>query len=81
MQVFNHWALADLVPYIDWTPFFSAWELAGRYPRILQDEVVGEEARRLHHDALQLLDRIVREGLLEARAVVGIFPPGADRAP
>ncbi len=74
VQVFSDWSLADLVPYIDWTPFFSAWELAGRFPRILDDEVVGEEARRLHLDALALLDRIVGEKLLTARAVMGIFP-------
>ena len=80
LQVFNQWSLADLVPYIDWTPFFSAWELAGRYPRILNDEVVGEEARRLHQDALRLLDQIVNEKLLEARAVVGLFPANAVNA-
>ena len=73
VQVFNDWSLADLVPYIDWTPFFSAWELAGRYPRILDDAVVGIEARQLHADALLLLDQIVSEKLFVARAVIGLF--------
>jgi 5-methyltetrahydrofolate--homocysteine methyltransferase len=66
--------LAGLIPFIDWTPFFSAWELAGRYPRILNDEKVGTEARRLHQDALAMLERLVAERWLTARAVVGIFP-------
>ena len=74
VQVFNDWSLEDLVPYIDWTPFFSAWELAGKFPRILNDEVVGEEARRLHADALTMLDEIVSQKLLVARAVIGLFP-------
>jgi len=66
-------SLADLVPYIDWTPFFISWELSGKYPDILQDKVVGETASKLHQDALQLLDKIIKERLLEARAVFGIF--------
>jgi 5-methyltetrahydrofolate--homocysteine methyltransferase len=53
--------LAELVPYIDWTPFFQTWELAGRYPRILEDEVVGEEAKRLFADAQAMLNKIVSE--------------------
>ncbi|HEV2291665.1 MAG TPA: methionine synthase, partial [Gemmatimonadales bacterium] len=65
--------LAELVERIDWTPFFQAWELKGRYPDILRDPTVGETARSLHADALALLDRITQEGLLEARAVYGFF--------
>jgi len=66
--------LEELVPYIDWTPFFSSWELAGKFPEILRDEVVGEQASLLYNDALAMLERIVKEGWLEARAVWGIFP-------
>ncbi len=74
VRAFTHWPLADLVARIDWTPFFQTWELAGHYPAILDDPVVGEAARALFTDAQGLLDRIVREGLLEARAVVGFWP-------
>ncbi len=78
VQVFKDWPLDDLIPYIDWTPFFATWELAGRYPRILEDEVIGEEARRLHADALRMLDDIVANRRLQARAVVGLFPANSD---
>ncbi len=77
VHVFAPFPLADLVPYIDWTPFFRAWEMAGAFPEILDDAVVGEQARALHRDAHALLDEIVREGLLEARGVAGIFPANA----
>jgi 5-methyltetrahydrofolate--homocysteine methyltransferase len=70
--------LDELVGRIDWTPFFQAWELKGRYPAILEDPAVGETARSLHADALTLLERIVRDGLLEARAVFGFFPAERD---
>jgi 5-methyltetrahydrofolate--homocysteine methyltransferase len=63
-----------LVDFIDWTPFFQAWELAGRYPKILQDEVVGEEARKLFADAQAMLKKIVNEKWLTANAVFGLFP-------
>jgi 5-methyltetrahydrofolate--homocysteine methyltransferase len=66
--------LAELVDYIDWTPFFQAWELAGRYPAILEDPKVGAAARNLFADAERMLERIVGEALLEARAAVGVFP-------
>ncbi|WP_332673537.1 methionine synthase [Aromatoleum sp.] len=66
--------LADLVPFIDWGPFFQTWDLAGRYPKILDDEVVGEAARNVFHDAKAMLDRVIAEGWLEARAVFGLFP-------
>lgn len=66
--------VATLRNYIDWTPFFMTWSLAGKYPRILQDEVVGEEARRLFADANAMLDKLDADGLLQPRGVVGLFP-------
>jgi 5-methyltetrahydrofolate--homocysteine methyltransferase len=66
--------LADLVAYIDWTPFFATWELRGAYPAILDDARLGSAARDLHRDALDLLDRMVRERRLTANAVVGFWP-------
>jgi 5-methyltetrahydrofolate--homocysteine methyltransferase len=74
LQVLRPYPLAELVPYIDWTPFFKAWELAGRFPRILEDPVVGAEARQLYADAREMLARVVQEGWLEAAAVLGLFP-------
>ncbi len=69
--------LAELVEYIDWTPFFQAWELAGRYPAILDDATVGAAARNLFADAERMLDELVSQELLEARAAVGFFPANA----
>ena len=66
--------LAEIVPYIDWTPFFHAWELRGIYPRILEEPNIGPKAKELFNDAQQLLSRIVGEKLLVARAVFGFFP-------
>jgi len=66
--------LEDIVPYIDWTPFFQTWELKGVYPRILEDATVGPRARELFEDAQQLLKEIVDGRLLKAKAVVGLFP-------
>ncbi|WP_246169458.1 methionine synthase [Actinotalea subterranea] len=66
--------IAEVVELIDWTPFFSAWELRGTYPRILEDPRQGEHARSLHDDALALLARVVDEGLLTPRAVCGLWP-------
>ena len=74
IKVFESIDLEEIRPYIDWTPFFSVWELAGKYPRILQDPLVGEAARQLFDDAQKLLDRIIGEKLLRAKAVVGLFP-------
>lgn len=68
------WPLEDLLPVIDWTPFFQAWELAGKYPAILQDPVVGMQAGELFRDAQAMLKRIVAEKWLTARAVYGIWP-------
>jgi 5-methyltetrahydrofolate--homocysteine methyltransferase len=69
--------LDDLVPYIDWSPFFHTWELRGRYPKILDDPVVGARARELFDDAQQLLERILAERLLLPRGVFGLFPANA----
>jgi len=66
--------LQELLPYIDWTPFFQSWELAGRYPRILDDAVVGAQARELFADAQAMLQQIVDEDWLQARGVVGLWP-------
>lgn len=74
LQTFENFNLEELVDYIDWTPFFRTWELAGSYPKILDDTVVGEEAKKLFVDAKAMLDRIVTEKLLTANAVIGFFP-------
>jgi 5-methyltetrahydrofolate--homocysteine methyltransferase len=74
IQVFDHFDVAQLVDYIDWTPFFMSWELAGKYPRILTDDVVGEAATNLFKDAQAMLKRIVDEKLFRARAVIGLWP-------
>jgi len=75
---FTDYDLAELVPYIDWTPFFQAWELAGRFPAILTDATVGEAARALYDDARKMLDRIVKEGWFTARATIGFWPVNAE---
>lgn len=74
IHVFEDYDLAELVPLIDWTPFFNAWELAGRYPAILSDEVVGKQASELFNDAQKMLKRIVDEKWLSAHGVIGLFP-------
>ena len=78
LHVFDDWSLADLREYIDWTPFFRAWELHGKYPKILDDEVVGETARTLFADANAMLDRIIDEKWLTARGVCGLWPCARD---
>ena len=78
---YENFDLAELAEYIDWTPFFMSWELAGKFPRILEDEVVGEAATNLYKDARAMLQRIIDEKLFNAKAVVGIWPAnrvGAD---
>jgi 5-methyltetrahydrofolate--homocysteine methyltransferase len=77
-RVLRDFPLGELVPYIDWSPFFMAWELKGKYPGILSDPVVGAAARELFDDASRLLRRIVDEKLLTAHAVYGFFPANAD---
>ncbi len=74
VHVFRDWDLAELREIIDWTPFFRAWELAGNYPAILEDKVVGESARSLFADAQAMLDKVIEEKWLVARAVVGLWP-------
>ncbi|WP_395375327.1 methionine synthase [Marinicella sp. W31] len=71
---FNDFSLEEITEYIDWTPFFQTWELHGRFPDILTDDIVGESASELYQDAQAMLERIVKEQWLTARAVVGIFP-------
>ena len=66
--------LPELVPFIDWMPFFNAWEFHGKFPAVLDDETVGEPARVLYADALAMLERIIADGWLQAKAVVGLFP-------
>ncbi len=78
IKVFDHFDLKKLVPYIDWTPFFQTWELSGKYPAILEDKLVGEEAKKLFADARAMLDKIVEEKWLEARAVIGFFPANSQ---
>ena len=73
LKTFDDYDLAALVERIDWTPFFSAWELAGRYPRILEDELIGEEAKKLLVDGQQMLKKIVDEQWLQASGVIGFF--------
>jgi len=77
VRVECEWPLEDLVEVIDWTPFFHAWELRGRYPQILEDPVLGERAGELLKDAKELLGRIVAERLFTARAAWGFFPAAA----
>jgi len=74
LTVFEDYPLAELVEYVDWTPFFQTWELSGRYPKLLDDPVVGEAARSLWKDAQEMLAKILREKKLRARAVVGLWP-------
>ncbi|MCK0209216.1 methionine synthase [Starkeya koreensis] len=77
-RVFESYDLGELVPYIDWTPFFQSWELSGHYPAILDDPKVGIAARALYDDARKMLERIVAEKWLTARAVVGFWPANAE---
>lgn len=73
-RTYSDFPLEDLVEFIDWTPFFQTWELAGRYPKILEDEVVGEEATKLFADAQAMLKKIIDEKWLTAKAVAGVWP-------
>ncbi|MCK5262369.1 MAG: methionine synthase, partial [Gammaproteobacteria bacterium] len=78
IKVFEDYSLQELIENIDWTPFFRTWELSGKYPKILEDEVVGEEATKLFADAKAMLKQIVDEGWLQARAVIGFFPANSN---
>jgi 5-methyltetrahydrofolate--homocysteine methyltransferase len=73
VRVFDDWSLEELTRYIDWTPFFNAWELRGKFPDILTDSVVGEQAGKLYEDARAMLRTAIRERWLQARAVCGLF--------
>jgi 5-methyltetrahydrofolate--homocysteine methyltransferase len=77
-RTFHAYDLADLARHIDWSPFFASWELVGRYPQILEDDVVGEAAVSLFADAQAMLQRIIGEQWFEARGVVGFWPANAD---
>lgn len=70
---FNNYSLQEISKYIDWTPFFKTWELAGKYPKILQDEIIGKEAQKLFADANKVLEDVIKNKLLVANAVIGIF--------
>ncbi|MCA7026239.1 methionine synthase, partial [Stenotrophomonas acidaminiphila] len=74
LHVFEEWPLQHLLPFLDWSPFFSAWELAGKYPAILDDEIVGAQASALYRDARAMLDTIIKEKWLTARGVLGVWP-------
>jgi 5-methyltetrahydrofolate--homocysteine methyltransferase len=78
LRVISSLPLAELVPWIDWSPFFMSWQLIGKYPRILQDPVVGEEARRLFDDAQKELQQLVADNRLTASAVYGLWPANSD---
>ena len=73
-KVFDPYNIEDLIDFIDWTPFFHTWELAGKYPNILNDPIVGEAARNLFKDAQQMLKKIIKEGWLKPKAVIGFWP-------
>ncbi len=78
VKAFDAWDLQDLADHIDWTPFFASWELIGRYPLILDDEIVGEAARDLFADAQVMLKRIIDEKWFKAKGVVGFWPARAE---
>jgi len=78
VRVFDDYSLEELVDYIDWTPFFISWDIAGKYPKVLDDEKVGEAARALFTDAKILLDRIIKEKKIKARGVIGFWPANRD---
>lgn len=78
VKVIENQDLNELVPYIDWSPFFRSWDLHGKYPQILNDELVGEQATELYLDAQAMLKKIIDEKLLTAKAVFGILPANSD---
>ena len=77
VSAFKDYSIEEIRAYIDWTPFFSTWMLKGKFPKIFENEVIGEEAKKLYDDAQQMLDEIVANELLIANAVVGLFPANA----
>ncbi|WP_138431790.1 methionine synthase [Fodinibius saliphilus] len=76
-KIFDNYPLDEIRNYIDWGPFFIAWQMKGRFPEVLEDEKYGEEAQKLYKDANKLLDKIVDQKLLKAKAVMGLFPANA----
>jgi len=78
LKVFEDYPLEELVGYIDWSPFFHAWELRGRFPRIFDDPVVGTESRKLYEDAQSLLKKILKEKRIQARGVMAFFPANSE---
>ena len=77
-KIVENISIESLIPFIDWTPFFIAWEMHGKYPGILSDEVVGKEATKLHEDAQKMLSRMVSENWLSAHAVLGFWPANSN---
>lgn len=78
VQVFSSILLEDLTEYIDWQPFFRTWQLTGKYPDLLSDEVTGDEATKLYHDALQMIEKVIAEKLLQPKAVIGLFKANSN---
>ena len=77
-QLVNDISIETLIPYIDWTPFFIAWELHGKYPAILSDSIIGAEATKLHKDAMDMLDMIAAQQWLTPKAVLGFWPANSN---
>jgi 5-methyltetrahydrofolate--homocysteine methyltransferase len=77
-KIFDNYSLADIAAFIDWNPFFIAWELHGKFPKILEDEKIGQEATKLFKDAQALLKKIIDEKWLTARGVIGFWPAGSN---
>ena len=77
-KTFANFSLSEIIPFIDWTPFFQTWQLAGRYPVILEDKIVGEQATSLFADAQEMLAKIEKEKWLTAKAVIGIWPANSN---
>jgi 5-methyltetrahydrofolate--homocysteine methyltransferase len=78
VKTFTDFSLNEIAEYIDWTPFFHAWEMKGKFPAIFDNPTYGDEAKKLYDDARRMLDKIINEKLLAAKAVVGIFPANAE---
>ncbi|MDX1960094.1 MAG: methionine synthase [Leptospiraceae bacterium] len=78
VKLYDSFNLETLVEYFDWSPFFNAWELKGRYPQIFEDEIIGEEAKKLYHDARVLLDDIIKNKRFKPKALIGFFPANSN---
>lgn len=78
IEVIHNQDLRELLPFIDWTPFFWSWDLAGKYPKIFDDKVVGEEAKSLFNDAQAMLKKVIDEKLLTGKAIFGVFPANSN---